>query len=66
MHVAFQVPYVYNYIQKICRRQAKIIHNHEDENVCNMDKVKPHTENIRGLNFAAVSVLDYYGSVNHY
>jgi hypothetical protein len=36
MHVAFQVTYVYNYITKLCRRQAEIIHNHENENVCNI------------------------------
>jgi hypothetical protein len=36
MHVAFQVPYVYDYITKLCRRQAEIIHNHENENVRNI------------------------------
>jgi hypothetical protein len=30
MHVAFQVPYVYDYITKLCRRQAETIHNHEN------------------------------------
>jgi hypothetical protein len=25
MHVAFQIPYVYDYITKLCRRQAEII-----------------------------------------
>jgi hypothetical protein len=33
MHVAFQIPYVYNYITKSCRQQAKVILNHENENV---------------------------------
>jgi hypothetical protein len=33
MHVAFHVPYVYDYIAKLCRRQAEIIQNHENENV---------------------------------
>jgi hypothetical protein len=36
MHVVFQIPYVYDYITKLCRRQAKIIHNHENENVRNI------------------------------
>jgi hypothetical protein len=36
MHVAFQIPYDYDYITKFCRRQAKIIHNHENENVRNI------------------------------
>jgi hypothetical protein len=30
MHVAFQIPYVYDYITKLCRRQAEIIQNHEN------------------------------------
>jgi hypothetical protein len=29
MHVAFQIPYFCDYI-RICRRQAEIIHNHEN------------------------------------
>jgi hypothetical protein len=54
MHVAFQIPYVYDYITNLCRRQAEIIYNHENENVRNIGKAKPHTENIKGLNLAAV------------
>jgi hypothetical protein len=42
MHVAFHVPYIYNYITK-CRRQAEIIHNHENENVHNIGQNEtPH------------------------
>jgi hypothetical protein len=33
MHVAFQIPYVYDYINKSCRQQAEVILNHENENV---------------------------------
>jgi hypothetical protein len=33
MHVAFQIPYVY-YITKLYRKQAEVIQNHENENVC--------------------------------
>jgi hypothetical protein len=36
MHVTFQIPYVYDYVTKLCRRQAEIIHNHENENVRNI------------------------------
>jgi hypothetical protein len=41
MHVAFQIPYVYDYITKLCRRQAEIIHNHEIENVRNIWQGEP-------------------------
>jgi hypothetical protein len=33
IHVAFQIPYVYDYITKLCRQQAEVIQNHENENV---------------------------------
>jgi hypothetical protein len=41
--MSFHVPYVYDYILKLFRRQAKIIHNHENENVCNIGQGEiPH------------------------
>jgi hypothetical protein len=33
MHMAFQIPYVYDYITKSCRQQAQVIQNYENENV---------------------------------
>jgi hypothetical protein len=34
LHTAFNLPYVYDYITKLCRQQAEIIQNHENEHVC--------------------------------
>jgi hypothetical protein len=33
MHTAFHIPYVYDYITKLCRQQAEVIQNHENEYV---------------------------------
>jgi hypothetical protein len=33
MLVAFQIPYVYDYITKLCRKLAEVIQNHENENI---------------------------------
>jgi hypothetical protein len=33
LHVAFQIPYVYDFITILCRQQAEIIQNHDNENV---------------------------------
>jgi hypothetical protein len=33
LHVAFKIPHVYDFITKLCRRQAEIIQNHENENL---------------------------------
>jgi hypothetical protein len=48
MHVAFKIPYVYDYITKLCRKQAEIIHNHENENVRNIGQGEtPHRKHKR-------------------
>jgi hypothetical protein len=46
MHVAFQIPCVYDYITKLYRKQAEIILNNENGNVLNIGQ---------GLNLAAVT-----------
>jgi hypothetical protein len=33
LHTAFNLAYVYDYITKLCRQQAKVIQNHENEHV---------------------------------
>jgi hypothetical protein len=33
LHTAFILPYVYDYITKLCRQQAEVIQNHENEHV---------------------------------
>jgi len=38
LHLASQVPYVYDYTTKICRKQAEVIQNHNNVNVRNVGK----------------------------
>jgi hypothetical protein len=33
MHLAFQIPYIYDYITKLCMQKAEVIQNHDNENV---------------------------------
>jgi hypothetical protein len=33
LHLGFHIPYVYDYIKKLCRQQAEVIQNHCNENV---------------------------------
>jgi hypothetical protein len=33
LHMAFKSPYVYDYITKLCKQQAEVIKNHDNENV---------------------------------
>jgi hypothetical protein len=41
MHKAFNIPYKYDYIRKLCRKQAKIIQNHGNANVRNIGQGEP-------------------------
>jgi hypothetical protein len=34
MHMAFHLPYVFDYMTKFCRQQAEVILNHNNKNVC--------------------------------
>jgi hypothetical protein len=54
MHVAFQIPYVYDYTTKLCRRKAEIIYNHESENVRNIGQGESPHRKIKCLNLTAV------------
>jgi hypothetical protein len=33
LHTAFNLPYVYDYITKLCRQQAEVIQNNKNEHV---------------------------------
>jgi hypothetical protein len=33
LHTVFNLPYVYDYITNLCRKQAEVIQNHENEHV---------------------------------
>jgi hypothetical protein len=33
LHTAFKLPYIYDYITKLCRQQADVIQNHENEHI---------------------------------
>jgi hypothetical protein len=38
MHVAFKIPYAYNFITKTRRKQAEVIRNHDNMNVRSIEK----------------------------
>jgi hypothetical protein len=56
LHTSFNLPYAYDYISKLCRQQGEVTQNYENEHFAVWDKAKPDTENIRGLNLAAVKL----------
>jgi hypothetical protein len=36
LHMAIKITYVYDYITKLCRQQAEVVQNHNNENVLNI------------------------------
>jgi hypothetical protein len=58
LHMAFSLPYVYDYITKLCRRLAEAIQNHanDKQKSYKIMRMKPDLKNIRGLNLAVVKL----------
>jgi hypothetical protein len=48
--------YAYDYVTKLCRQQAEVIQNHENEYVRSIGQGEASTENIRGLNWAVTKL----------
>jgi hypothetical protein len=42
LHLAFQIPFVYDYITKLCRQQAEVIQHHYNENVRTIGQGEAH------------------------
>jgi hypothetical protein len=36
LRMAFNLLYLYDYVAKLCRQQAEVIQNHENEHVCSI------------------------------
>jgi hypothetical protein len=57
MHKSFHMPYAYDYITKTAGNKQKSSKIMKMKMFATLDKVKPNTENIRGLNLAAVMCM---------
>jgi hypothetical protein len=49
LHTAFNLPYVYDYITKLCRQKAEVIQNHENEHVRSIGQVEAGYRKYREL-----------------
>jgi hypothetical protein len=47
--MSFHVPYIYDYITKLCRQQSEVIRNHENENLRDMGKGEAQHRKYRRL-----------------
>jgi hypothetical protein len=48
LHTAFSLPYVYDYRTKLCRQQAEVIQNHENEHVRSIGKGEARHRKYKG------------------
>jgi hypothetical protein len=56
--MAFQIPYVYDYVTKSCRQQAEVIQNHENENVRYIGEGETGHRKYKGLKLGGGHVYD--------
>jgi hypothetical protein len=49
LHMAFKLPYIYDYITKLCRQQAEVIQNHENAMVRNTGQGEPRHRKYKRL-----------------
>jgi hypothetical protein len=60
LHLAFKLPYVYDYITKLCRRQAEVILNHENPNVRAIGQREPRHRKYERLKLGGGQAYDRY------
>jgi hypothetical protein len=58
VHTAFNLPYVYDYITKLCRRQAEAIQNHENEHVRGIGHVEDRHRKYKRLKLGGGGTYD--------
>jgi hypothetical protein len=49
IHLALQIPYVYDFITKTCRKQAEVTQNHDNENVRSIGNGEAQKQKYKGM-----------------
>jgi hypothetical protein len=58
LHISSQVPYIYDYITKLCRQQAEVIQNYENANVCDIGTGEARQRKYKRLNLGGGQAYD--------
>jgi hypothetical protein len=58
LHLAFQIPFGYDYITKLCRQKAEGIQNHDNENVRTIGQCGARHRKYRRFNLGGGQVYD--------
>jgi hypothetical protein len=62
LHKAFNIPFIYDYITKLCRKKNKLYKIIKMQMSAILGKAKPDTGNIRSLNLAAAKLTTVQAS----
>jgi hypothetical protein len=60
LHLAFKIPYVYDYTSKLCRRHAEVIQNHPNPNVRAIGQAEAIHRKYMRLKLGGVQVIDCF------
>jgi hypothetical protein len=58
LNLAFKIPYVYDYVTKLCRRQVEVILNHENPNVPAIGQEEARHRKHKGLKLGGCEAYD--------
>jgi hypothetical protein len=58
LHTAFNIPYVYDFITKLCRQQAEVMLNHHNENVRNIGQGEARHRKYKWLKLGSSQAYD--------
>jgi hypothetical protein len=61
LHKAFNIPYIYYYITKLCMQQAEVIKSHENANVRNIGQGEAQRREHKRLNLGCGQAYDRSG-----
>jgi hypothetical protein len=59
MHMAFKLPYIYDYVTKFCRQQAEVIQNLENANVRKIGQGEPRHRKYKWLKLGGGQAYDH-------
>jgi hypothetical protein len=58
LDMAFKLPYLYDYITKLCRQQAEVVLNHENANVRNTGQGEARQKKYKRLKLVGSKAYD--------
>jgi hypothetical protein len=58
LHTAFNLPYIYDYISKLCRKQTEVIQNYENEHVRGIGQDKARHRKYKRLKLGGGQAYD--------